>query len=282
MEAKGRLYVVATPIGNLGDITLRALEILKTADAVACEDTRHTQKLLNHFKIHPSEVFSLHKFNEKSRVEKVARLLEQGKNVALVSDAGTPALADPGHALIRAITGRGFAAEPLPGPSALAAALSASGMDTDRFVFEGFLPPKGKARKESLAALKDEVRTLAFYEAPHRLEESLRDMLEILGNRPAVLAREITKLHEEMLRADLRTLLETVQGREKSRGEIVLIVEGCKTPFAAAEKPAGDPVAAVRELESREGLSRRDAIRRVAEQFGISRQDLYRAAGEKP
>ena len=141
---------------------------------------------------------------------------------------------------------------------------------------------EAKARKESLAALKEEPRTLAFYEAPHRLEESLRDMLEILGNRPAVLAREITKLHEEMLRADLGTLLETVQGRENSRGEIVLIVEGCKSPSAAAEKPAGDPVAAVRDLQSREGLSRRDAIRRVAEQFGISRQDLYRNAGEKP
>ena len=223
----GKLYVVATPIGNLSDITLRALEILKIAGAVACEDTRHTHKLLAHYQLRPKEIFSLHKFNEKARTQKVLSLLGNGINVALVSDAGTPALNDPGHVLIKEVAVAGFVVEPIPGPSALVTALCASGFPTDSFLFDGFLPRKGGQRRRRFAELQQEKRTLVFFESPHRVEKSLEDALAVLGNRRAVLARELTKLYEEFLRGGLAEILEKLQTGSKSRGEMVLIVEGC-------------------------------------------------------
>lgn len=223
---KGKLFIVATPIGNLSDITLRALDVLKTAGAVACEDTRHTAKLFAHYQIRPREIFSLHKFNERARAEKVLRLLASGMDVALVSDAGTPALNDPGHALIKLVAAGGFRVEPIPGPSALAAALCASGLPTDRFLFDGFLPRKSGQRRRRFTQVQNEERTLVFFESPHRLQKSLADALAVLGNRRAVLAREITKIYEEFLRGNLEELIQKVQDGAKCRGEMVLVIQG--------------------------------------------------------
>lgn len=237
---KGKLYVVATPIGNLGDITLRALEILKTAGAIACEDTRRTHTLLSHYQIHPKEMFSLHKFNERSRAEKILHLLASGVDVALVSDAGTPALNDPGYLLIARAAGEGYKIEPIPGPSALASALCASGLPSDSFVFDGFLPRKSGQRKRRFSELCKEERTLGFFESPHRVAKSLADALEVFGNRRAVLARELTKMHEEIIRENLETLLEKVKAWPKSRGEMVLVIEGYKKPARNRETASAE------------------------------------------
>lgn len=272
----GRLFVVATPIGNLGDITLRALDVLRSASVLACEDTRHTQNLLRHHGIVPAQLISVHKFNERKRVEKILGLLQAGRDVALVTDAGTPALCDPGHGLLAAAHAAGFGVIPVPGPSALAAALSVAGMDTDRFVFDGFLPRvKGKRRK-AIEALREETRTLVFYEAPHRYREGLKDLLDVLGNRPAVLARELTKMHEQVLRSDLAGLLQQAEKGE-TRGEIVLIVAGNARP-AGKEARALDVANLEQEMRSlmKHGTSRRAAARRLAPTYGLPPNEIYR------
>ncbi len=275
--SKGKLYVVATPIGNLGDITLRALDVLKAVGAVACEDTRHTQKLLRHYAIAPKELLSLHRFNEKSRVAKVIGLLESGVDVAQVSDAGTPGLCDPGHILVAEVLQRGFEVCPIPGPSALAAALSVSGLDTDRFIFDGFLPRKIKGRREKLKEVERESRTLIFYEAPHRIVESLQDILQMLGNRKAILARELTKVHEEIVQGSVQSLLDKVSAWKECRGEMVLLVEGFRQDCAGEKIPEEKITRALRDCQA-QGLSRRDAVRAVAEQTKISRKEVYRIA----
>src|SRR6202521_39777 len=218
----GRLYVVATPIGNLEDITLRALRILKEADVIACEDTRKTLKLLSHFDIQ-KRLISYHEHNEITRAPEIVIELEQGAKVALVSDAGTPAISDPGHRLVSLCLRHGIEVVPVPGASAFVAALAASGMPGDEFTFVGFLPSRPTERRKSLRALAAEPRTLALYEAPHRLLDTLEDAFEILGNRPAVVARELTKVYEEFVRGHLEDLLAAARAKAP-RGEITLLI----------------------------------------------------------
>src|SRR5271156_6453483 len=220
--AAGCLYVVATPIGNLEDISLRALRILKEADVIACEDTRQTLKLLAHFDI-PKRLVSYHEHNELTRAPEIVIELEQGAKVALVSDAGTPAISDPGYRLVSLCLRHEIQAVPIPGASALVAVLAASGMPIEEFVFAGFLPSRPTERRKKLRELAAEQRTLALYEAPHRLLDTLEDALEILGNRPAVIAREVTKEYEEFVRGHLEDLVATARTKAP-RGEITLLI----------------------------------------------------------
>ena len=223
----GALYVVATPIGNLEDISARALRVLREVDCIAAEDTRHTGRLLRHFDI-DKPLFSLHEHNERGRLEQIVARLRKGQSVALVSDAGTPLISDPGFPLVRELRRQGLPVIPIPGPSSLLAALSVAGLPTDRFVFEGFLPAKTAARRERLRALAREERTLVFFEASHRIAETLADLAaEFGGERPAVIARELTKRFEEIQGApigDLVMWLEVDVNRQ--RGEFVLVVQG--------------------------------------------------------
>jgi len=228
----GTLYIVATPIGNLEDITLRAVGVLKEVDVIAAEDTRHTKKLLTHYNI-ATRLTSYYDEIEAEKAAELVKELKRGKNIALVSDAGTPTLSDPGFRLVQAAIGAGASVVPVPGPSALLAVLSASGLATDRFAFEGFLPAKRRERREKLQALAAETRTLAFYEAPHRIRDTLADMLELFGDRAAVVGREVTKLHEEFIRGRLSDALAAFE-RNEPRGEITLVVAG----FAGESRPA--------------------------------------------
>src|SRR5271165_1434268 len=221
-EPVGILYLVATPIGNLEDITLRALRILKEVDKIACEDTRHTLKLLNHFEIHRPLV-SYHEHNELTRAPELVLAMEQGAQIALVSDAGVPLVSDPGYRLVTLCLRHHIPVIPIPGPSALLAALSASGLPNEEFLFAGFLPARSGERRRALERLRIEDRTIIFYEAPHRIEETLADAHEILGDRPACLAREVTKMHEEFRRGSLAELLASL-AEKPARGEITLLI----------------------------------------------------------
>jgi 16S rRNA (cytidine1402-2'-O)-methyltransferase len=285
MAAAGKLYVVATPIGNLEDITLRAVRILREVDLIACEDTRHTAKLLNHFGIStPRE--SYHAHNEASRTDRLVELLRGGKSVALVSDAGTPLVSDPGQRLVSACRGAGIDVVPVPGPAAATAALSASGLDTSEFYFAGFLDARSTARRKQLTSLAVIPATLVFYEAPHRVAATLDDLCAILGPRQACLARELTKLHEEFLRGSLCEIRDVIQSRPRIEGEITIVVAAGPPP-AALSFP--DSLAEQLEQEiARTGASRKEALRAVARQRGISRREAYRmlleteAAVEEP
>ena len=223
------LYVVATPIGNLADISERALKVLRSVDLVAAEDTRHTKQLLMHFVI-KKPLFSVHDHNEHQRVEKVLAELSAGKSIALVSDAGTPLISDPGFVVVQAVRKAGFPVVPVPGACAMVAALSAAGLPTDRFCFEGFLPAKSSGRKKQLKALEQESRTLVFYESPHRVLDSLKDMAEVLGGaREITLARELTKTFETFLSGSLEEVIAMVeQDANQRKGEFVLVLAGAK------------------------------------------------------
>ena len=222
----GKLYIVSTPIGNLEDITLRALRILKEVDVVAAEDTRHTQKLLNSYQIH-KKLTSYHDHNKEDKAPVLVQYLMEGQSVALVTDAGTPSISDPGYFLINRCIQAGISIVPIPGASAFLAALSVSGLPTDSFIFEGFLSRKRTARLKRLETLKAEPRTILFFESPHRLIGCLKDMLTVLGDRRVVLARELTKIHEEVVRNRLSTMLSQLSNRTV-RGEITLAVEGSR------------------------------------------------------
>ncbi|HEY3824169.1 MAG TPA: 16S rRNA (cytidine(1402)-2'-O)-methyltransferase [Bryobacteraceae bacterium] len=266
----GLLYVVSTPIGNLEDITYRAVRILKEVDWVATEDTRTTKRLLDHYGI-PTRCISYHEHNETERAEELIARVQAGETGALVSDAGTPLLSDPGYRIVRAAVQVGVRVEPLPGPSALLAGLVVSGLPTDQFHFGGFLPHKQGQRTRLLESLRNEPATLVFYEAPHRILESLEDIAAVLGERDVVVARELTKIHEEILRgppAQIRTELES---RDAIRGEFVVLI-------AKASEPAHDdtpPEEAVDALV-RAGVNRMDAMKTVARQRGLSKRDVYR------
>lgn len=275
----GCLYVVATPIGNLEDITLRALRILKEADLIACEDTRQTMKLLSHFDI-AKRLASYHEHNEITRAPEIVIELEQGAKVALVSDAGTPAISDPGHRLVSLCLRHGIRVEPVPGASAFVAALAASGMPLDEFTFVGFLPSRQSGRRKALRALAEESRTLALYEAPHRLSDTLEDALEILGNRPAVIAREVTKLHEEFLRGHLQELLATVR-QKPARGEITLLIAPADgqpaQSDAASNAENAEPLShRVEAIMSAKGVDRKAALKQAARERGITRREAYK------
>ena len=273
----GLLYIVATPIGNLEDITLRALRVLKEVDVIAAEDTRHTQILLSHHDIH-TPLTSYHEHNEKTKAQDLVARLARGQNIALVSDAGTPTISDPGFRLVVQAIRAGVRVIPIPGASALTAVLSATGLPTDRFVFEGFLPAKKKQRRERLQILRDEIRTLIFYEAPHRLRDALDDIHELLGNREAVLAREVSKIHEEFLRGPISELVRSLGGGDV-RGEVTLIISG-----SAGESRANEDLlkAEIRELK-RQGLRVKEIAEVLGEKFGYPKKDIYRLAlhGEK-
>lgn len=227
IKKKGKLYVIATPIGNLQDITLRALEILKQVDRIAAEDTRYAALLLKHFSIHKPTI-SLHEFNEHKRVSVLLNGLRTGQSMALISDAGTPLISDPGFQLVSSAKAENITVIPIPGPCAAIAALSAAGLPTDRFVFEGFLPPKAGPRKKRLKQMLHETRTIIFYESPRRLLASLEDMVEVFGKiRRAVIARELTKIHESILQDDLHYLLNHFKTHTNElRGEIVILIKG--------------------------------------------------------
>lgn len=220
----GILYVCATPIGNLGDTSQRLIDTLKSVDLIAAEDTRQTKKLLDRFEISKPST-SYHKFNIKEKTSYIVRELLSGKNIALVSDAGMPGISDPGEELIKEAIAHGIQVVPIPGPSAIITALAVSGLDTGRFVFEGFLPHEGKARRRILRKIVNEERTLVFYESPHRLLKSMKDMLSIFGDRKVCVAREVTKIHEEFFRGAASKALEHFSSKEVL-GEITLIVEG--------------------------------------------------------
>jgi 16S rRNA (cytidine1402-2'-O)-methyltransferase len=270
----GTLVVVATPIGNLGDLSPRAAEVLRTVDLVLAEDTRRTGKLLAHV---GSEVrqLSLHEHNERDRADEVVARLEEGQRVALVSDAGTPAVSDPGYRLISAVVEADLRVEAVPGASALLTALVVSGLPTDRVAFEGFLPRRGAARRERLAELATERRTVVLYVSPHRADADLRDLAASLGDeRPAALCRELTKLHEQVLRGGLGALAVRV-AEEGVRGELTLVVGGA--PAAVAE-PLGEEelVARVRSQEA-DGVRRKDAIADVAREAGVPKRTVFDA-----
>ena len=261
----GVLYIVATPIGNLEDITLRALRVLREADLIACEDTRHTRKLLDHFGIAKPAV-SYHEHNEAARAAELVGRLEGGENIVLVSDAGTPLVSDPGYRVVRAAIDAGITVVPIPGASAVLAALAASGLPTDSFRFCGFLPAKSSQRRKILEQFSNEESTLVFYEAPHRVQDALEDVAAVMGARPVVVARELTKLHEEFLRGTAAEIREKIV----PRGEIVLLIG--KGEPVADDTPIED---AVRALEQK-GMPRMDAIKQVARQRGLSKREVYR------
>jgi 16S rRNA (cytidine1402-2'-O)-methyltransferase len=278
-DGRGKLVVCATPIGNLGDASPRLARALAEADVVACEDTRHTRKLLAHLGVR-ARLVSYHEANEPERAARLAEQIEAGERVALVSDAGMPALSDPGHDLIGACLARGLEVEVIPGPSAVLAALVVSGLPTDRFCFEGFLPRKPSARARRLAELAGEPRTMVLFEAPHRVLATLDAMIEAFGpERPCALARELTKVHEQVLRGPLAEVRQRLAAQGE-RGEFTLVVGGAPevSPDGAAATDA-DLVAEVARLVDA-GASTRDAVSQVARMGGHSRRALYQAVLE--
>ncbi|MGH9579958.1 MAG: 16S rRNA (cytidine(1402)-2'-O)-methyltransferase [Terriglobales bacterium] len=271
----GVLYVVATPIGNLEDITLRALRVLKEADLIACEDTRHTRKLLDHYGI-AAQTVSYHEHNEAARAEELMQKLEQGARIALVSDAGMPGISDPGYRVVALAVARGIPVVPVPGAAAAVAALAVSGLPTDSFRFGGFLPARKGARREAVERLRDSRSTEIFYEAPHHLKDALEDVVEVLGAaRPVVIAREITKLHEEFLRGRAGEVLQQLQDRT-IRGEVTLLIG--KSDAARAEDAAApaDLAARLRDVMRQRQLDQKAALKIVAKELGISRSEAYR------
>jgi len=270
----GTLYIVATPIGNLEDITLRALRILKEVDLIAAEDTRHTHHLLEHFGIR-TPLTSYHEHNEMAKARQLLERLKTGQNIALVSDAGTPAISDPGYRLLVEAVKADIQIVPLPGASALSTVLSASGLPTDRFAFEGFMPAKKNARREKLQSLRTESRTLIFYEAPHRLKETLSDLSAIFGPREMVVAREITKVHEEFLRGSIDELIERLADRE-ILGEVTLVIRGSKGELGISED---DLKAEIRKLKAA-GMRVKDIAASMGEKYQYAKKEIYRLAIE--
>jgi len=268
------LYLVATPIGNLEDITLRALRVLKQADLIACEDTRQTQKLLNHYGIKKPTV-SYHEHNEASRAAELIEKLVQGGRIAVVSDAGMPGISDPGFRLVSLAIERGVPVVPVPGPAAFVAALVGSGLPVDSFAFRGFLPPQSGARRRVLERVRQSLQTQIFYQPPHRIRETLEDIVTTLGpERPIVAARELTKIHEEFVRGTAADVLRLVNGRGEIKGEIVLLIG------PAVEGEARESSTSVRErvnqLIHEEKLDEKTALKRVAKERGISKSAAFR------
>src|SRR5215203_6240043 len=270
----GTLYLVATPIGNLQDITFRALETLRAVDVIACEDTRHTQKLLNHFSI-KNRLVSYHEHNETARAAELAEMLKEGKNVAVVSDAGTPAVCDPSFRIVEKAVELGAPVVPIPGAVAFVNALIVSGLPTDSVFFGGFLPSKKSERVRRFEEVREIPATLVFYETPHRIEKALADALEILGDRRAALARELTKIHEEIITGNLSEIFSRVAGNSM-KGEIVLIFDRKSIESKRLDvNKAGTLKSRLTELES-EGTERKAALKKIAKEFGLTRSEVYR------
>jgi 16S rRNA (cytidine1402-2'-O)-methyltransferase len=273
-KAAGTLYLVGTPIGNLEDITFRALRVLKFVDLIACEDTRRTQKLLNYYGIRTATT-SYHEHNEMTRAPELIIELEKGSDIALVSDAGMPVVSDPGYRLVKLAVRHNASVVPIPGASAFLAALAASGLPVDKFRFLGFLPSKASQRRRALEEVKTTQKTLVLYEAPHRILEMLTDARKIFGDRPVVLAREVTKVHEEFLRGTASELLDTLK-KKPVKGEFTVLVG----PGAAPEQETlslAKPISAeMRQLIEGQGLNERAALKAVARARGIPRSEAYR------
>jgi len=270
------LYLVATPIGNLEDITLRALRVLKEVDLIACEDTRQTLKLLNHYDIQ-TRLVSYHEHNEMTKAAELVVDLEGGAKIALVTDAGMPGISDPGFRLIALAIRHHVPVVPIPGPSAFLAALAASGLPTDSFRFSGFLPSKSGQRRKLLESVKDSPRTQVFYEAPHRLLETLADVIEILGNdRHIVVAREVTKLHEEFLRGRAGEILTQLKARADVKGEITLLIAKAEEGAAPSASETVGLAQRVRQIMSEEKVDEKAALKKVAKERGIGKSEAYR------
>lgn len=266
------LYLVSTPIGNLEDITLRALRVLKEVSLIACEDTRHTRRLLDHFGINKPTI-SYHEHNEQARADELVQRMLGGESIAIVSDAGTPGISDPAYRIVTKAIEHGITVVPIPGAAALIAGITASGLPTDSFLFAGFPPHKKMARRAKLEEFKNQRATLIFYEAPHRIRETLADALEIFGNRQAALARELTKLHEQFIRGNLSEIVAHFDTHEP-RGEMVLVIAGSgddnlpPVEFSSVTEQ-------IEQLINEAGLNRNDAIKQAAKSRGLSKRDAY-------
>jgi 16S rRNA (cytidine1402-2'-O)-methyltransferase len=270
---KGKLYLVSTPIGNLKDITLRAIETLQRADIIAAEDTRHTLKLLNHLGI-TKKLMSLHEHNENIRVENILEFLDKGMKVALVSDAGTPGISDPGEILVREITKRGYNVEGIPGPTAAVLALSISGLPTGHFSFYGFLPNGNKEKKLLMEKISKQEETLILYESPHRLKKTLKDLLTVLGDRNISICRELTKAFEEVFRGSIKEGIEYFQS---PKGEFTLVIQGVEGETKEILNPEDlgmDIINGYKILRDK-GLSNKDIIKELSQKFGIPKNKLY-------
>ena len=272
----GRLYLCATPIGNLEDITMRVLRVLKEADLIAAEDTRNSLHLLNHFDIH-TPMTSYHEYNKIEKGRLLVEKMMEGQNIALITDAGTPGISDPGEELVRMCHEAGIEVSSVPGPCACVTALTMSGLPTRRFAFEAFLPMDKKERGEILTELKNETRTIVLYEAPHRLVRTLSELYEALGDRPAVLLRELTKKHETVFRSTLAALLACYQ-QEKPLGECVLVIEGRSRESILSEEQRSweeIPIEEHVKMYENQGNSRKEAMRLAAKDRGVSKRDIY-------
>lgn len=270
----GTLYLVATPIGNLQDISFRALETLRNVDLIACEDTRHTLKLLNHFRV-SNRLISYHEHNEQERAEELADRLIAGGSIAIVSDAGTPGICDPGYRIVRRAIEIGAAVVPIPGAVAFVNAAAASGLSTDSIFFGGFLPAKKGDRRKRLEEIRDIPATFVLYETPHRLAKALADCLDILGDRQGVVARELTKLHEEIARGRLSDLLARF-GTQSIKGEIVLVIERAEKRAMTRDDASKEALLARIGVLTAEGLDRKAALKSAAKEYGLSKSDAYR------
>lgn len=268
----GKLYLVATPIGNLEDITLRALNVLKEVDIIAAEDTRHTLGLLNHFEI-KKPLISYYKEIEKTKSNQLIKELKDGKNIAVVSDAGTPGISDPGEEIVKKAIEEGIDIIPIPGACAFVNALIASGFSTKEFSFIGFLPVNKKEKKDKLESIKNETRTLIFYEAPHKMKATLEAFLEVLGNRRIVLARELTKIHEEFIRSTIEEVLE----KEEYKGEFVILIEGSEISKEDMELKNLNEMTLEEHYQKyeQEGLSKKDIIKRIAKDRNVNKNEIY-------
>lgn len=266
----GKLYLVATPIGNLEDITLRALRILKEVDLIAAEDTRNTLKLLNHFEI-SKPLISYHRHNEEIKVDSLIEKIKNGENIAVVSDAGTPGISDPGEVIAKEAIKNNIEVIPIPGACAAINALIASGLDTTEFTFFGFLPLNKKIRKEKLNEIKDETKTCVIYEAPHKLKNTLQDLKEIVENRKIVLAREITKIHEEFIRGNIE---EIISKSENLKGEMIILIEGAKKQ---EEQCSLNSLSLEEHYEyyQKQGLEKKEIIKNIAKDRGVSKNEIY-------
>jgi 16S rRNA (cytidine1402-2'-O)-methyltransferase len=273
----GKLYLVPTPIGNLKDITLRALEVLQNVDLIAAEDTRQSLKLLNHFNIRKT-LISYHQHNEQGKSENIINQVKEGKNIAIISDAGTPGISDPGSVIVSKCIEQNIAFEVLPGATAITTALVYSGLDTTKFIFRGFLPRENKERKPIIDDLVNRSETLIFYEAPHRLLNTLEFLYENIGNRKIAMCRELTKLYEEIIRLTLEEAIEYYK-KNSPRGEYVLVIEGkSKEAIDKDEKAKWDMLTIKQHIEKYmdEGLNKKDAMKKVAKDRGISKSEIYK------
>ena len=271
---KGKLYIIATPIGNLEDITLRALRILKEVDIIAAEDTRQTLKLLNHYEI-SKHLISYHRHNEETKSNYLIEKLNEGQNIGLVSDAGTPGVSDPGEEVIKKAIEEGIEVIPIPGACAMVNALICSGLDTKEFVFLGFLPLNKKLRKEKLEKIRYETKTVILYEAPHKMKVTLKDLKDYVGDRKVVLARELTKIHEEFIRMSIDELIEKV---ESLKGEMILIIEGGEPK---KQENTELTIEEQYEIYEKEGLSKNEIIKKIAKERKTNKNEIYQMFLEK-